>query len=172
MFIKMSPRFIKKMLLVITCMVALPTSGSQETESHNPEVRELEWQELVPDGWMPSIIAPAYDDEASQTVDSADVVPELGNKLVILPGFIKPVVFQNNVVHEFILVPFLEQHVNQHAHLAANQMIYVSLDEPMVVENPFEPHWVMGILSLRSIATDEGATGYSIDKARAEIYKY
>ena len=168
----MLPGFIKKSLVIIAFMIALPASGSQEAKSPNPDVRQLEWQELVPEGWMPSIIAPAYDDEASQNVDSSEVVSELGNKLIILPGYMKPVVFENNVVHEFILVPFLEQHVKQHAHLAANQMIYVSLDQPMVVENPFEPLWVMGILSLRSVATDDGATGYSIDKARAEVYRY
>lgn len=132
----------------------------------------LEWTQLVPADWEPPIIAPAYDDQEAQGVDRRSLVSRLHARKVRLPGFMKPQVFEGNTVSEFLLVPFLQHHVKQHAHLEPNQMIYVTLAKPLTVENPFEPIWVTGTINLDTVATDEGPAGYSMVNAKADHYDY
>ena len=84
----------------------------------------------------------------------------------------KPVKFNGNQVTEFLLVPFLEHHVKQHIHHDANQMVYVSLVEPLTVENRYQPLWVMGKMVLESVETDDGPTGYRINNAVTAVYEY
>jgi hypothetical protein len=131
----------------------------------------LEWQDLVPQGWEPPIIAPAYDAAAARTVDAAALAQKLGGELVQLPGYMKPVVFHDRTVSEFLLVPYLPQHVTQHAHLEPNQMVYVTLEEGFAVENPFKPVWVTGRLQLETRQTDEGPAGYSMVAASVTEYQ-
>ena len=135
------------------------------------QARVLEWQNLVPTGWEPPIIAPAYDEAAAQTVDTAALVQALDGKLVRLPGYMKPIVFRGRTVTEFLLVPFLPQHVTQHAHLEPNQMVYVVLEDGFDVENPFKPVWVTGTLNLETRQTDEGPAGYSVAGATVSEYR-
>jgi hypothetical protein len=132
----------------------------------------LEWAQLVPENWEPPIIAPAYDHEEAQGVDRRSLVSALHERKVRLPGFMKPQVFDGNNVSEFLLVPFLQHHIKHHAHLEPNQMVYVTLAEPLTVENPFDPIWVKGTITLKSISTDEGPAGYSMVDALAEDYTY
>jgi hypothetical protein len=132
----------------------------------------LEWAQLIPEHWEPPIVAPAYDEQASRGVDRDSLVSALQDSRVRLPGFMKPQVYEGNRVFEFLLVPFLQHHVKQHAHLEPNQMVYVTLSEPFAVENPFDPIWVEGILTLETVATDEGPAGYSMNRAAAERYEY
>ena len=128
--------------------------------------------QLVPENWEPPLIAPAYDRQDSGGVDRNSLVSDLRERNVRLPGFMKPQVYEGNRVYEFLLVPFLQHHVKQHAHLEPNQMVYVTLAEPLAVENPFDPIWVEGTLTLETVATDEGPAGYSMNNATAERYEY
>ena len=134
--------------------------------------RTLEWKELVPPGWEPPVIAPAYGEANENLVDSASLVGELNGLVVKMPGFLRPVLFNDRSVTEFLLVPFLPHHIKQHAHLEPNQMVYVVLDRPVEIENPFEPLWVTGIISLQTVVTDEGPSGYKIINAEVQEYVY
>ena len=100
------------------------------------------------------------------------MVAELEQQLVTLPGFIRPVVFENNQVSEFLLVPFLPHHTRQHAHLEANQLVYVSLLQPLQVDNPYQPVWVIGTITTRPVFTDEGPAAYSIADGLTTAYTY
>jgi hypothetical protein len=131
----------------------------------------LEWPELVPEGWEPPIIAPAYDKGAAHVVDEQSRVSELDGIRVRLPGYLKPIVYEGRSVSEFLLVPYLPHHVTQHAHLESNQMVYVQLQESIEIDNPFEPIWVSGTMQLKAVATDEGPAAYSIVKATASQYQ-
>jgi hypothetical protein len=102
----------------------------------------------------------------------ASVVIELDQQLAALPGFMKPVVFESNMVSEFLLVPFLPHHTRQHAHFDANQMVYVYLLEPVHVDNPLVPTWVVGTITLDPVMTDEGPAAYRIIDAVTTEYEY
>lgn len=164
--------WIKIALCVALIISAAPVAGSEESDEPHNQYRVLEWDELVPEGWEPPLVPEPYDEVGTSSVDEASVVGELNQQLVALPGFIKPVVFEGNQVSEFLLVPFLPHHTRQHAHLDANQMVYVYLLEPMQVENPFAPLWIVGTITLEAVMTDEGPAAYRIADAVATEYEY
>ncbi|NOR81725.1 MAG: DUF3299 domain-containing protein, partial [Methyloprofundus sp.] len=49
---------------------------------------------------------------------------------------------------------------------------YVKLSQPLKVTNPYLPIWVSGQLVLETVDTDEGHTGYTLNKAITEEYLY
>lgn len=134
--------------------------------------RVLEWKDLIPEGWEPPLVTTAYNEVTAASVDQASVVQALDRQLVALPGYMKPVMFEGNRVSEFVLVPFLPHQLQAHAHLKPNQMVYVYPLEPLVVEQPFEPIWIVGALSLESVMTDEGPAGYRMIEAVTTPYEY
>ncbi len=151
-----------------------PAHADDLEEASAPEdnYRVLEWQDLVPRDWEPPLVAEAYDEVTPTSVDETSVVPELDGQLAALPGYMKPVVFHGNEVSEFVLVPFLPHQVKAHAHLEANQMVYVYALEPVVVEQPFDPIWIVGALSLEPVMTDEGPAAYRMVDAVTTPYEY
>jgi hypothetical protein len=133
----------------------------------------LEWNELVPDDWQPPLILPAPPEDGSHPeVDSASLVEELDEKKISIAGFMVPTKFDSNIVSEFVLVPFLEQHVQGHMHHDSNQMVYVYLQEPRAIQSPYTPVLVKGEMKVRSVDTDEGPTGYVIEQGLMEDYTY
>ena len=151
---------------------AAPVAGSGASNEPHNQYRVLEWNDLVPEGWEPPLVPEPYDEVGTGSIDKDSVVPELGQQLVALPGFMKPVVFEGNQVTEFLLVPFLPHHTRQHAHLDANQMVYVYLLEPLRVENPLAPLWIVGTITLEPVMTDEGPAAYRIADAVTTEYRY
>lgn len=134
--------------------------------------RMLEWSELVPDQWDAPLIAPGHDSAAAMEVPTGAVVEGLDGIRVTLPGYIKTAEFDSNQVTSLLLVPLLPHHTKQHAHLDANQKVYVSLIEPTAVENPLQPIWVVGTLTIGTTVTDEGPAAYRIADAVITEYKY
>ena len=155
--------------LLLFCQISLAATDTLAPES---QYRILQWQDLVPEDWEPPVIAVAHDKAAANGVDPDSVVKTLDQELVTLPGYMRPVVFEGNSVSEFILVPFLPHHMKHHAHLDANQMVYVSLLEPMEVNDPMQPLWVVGTLSLEPEFTEEGLAAYRIADGLATEYQY
>jgi hypothetical protein len=160
-------------LVLFAYVPGLPSalaSGSVEAAYGN--YRVLEWQDLVPDGWEPPLVAPAYDEVSVAEVDETAVVKDLDKQLSALPGYMRPVVYDGNEVSEFLFVPFLPHQITTHAHLEANQMVYVYALKPVVVENPLEPIWVVGEISLEAVMTDEGPAAYRMVDAVTTRYEY
>ena len=147
-------------------------SASEPSETPHENYRVLEWQDLVPDGWEPPLVSRAYDEVSDASVDETSVVKDLDRQLAALPGYMKPVVYEGNQVSEFLLVPYLPHQIKAHAHLEPNQMVYVYAMEPVVVEKPFDPIWVVGTVSLEAVMTDEGPAAYRIVDAVTTEYDY
>jgi len=146
--------------------------ASEPTDAPHQNYRLLEWKDLVPYGWEPPLISTAYDEVSLAEVDENSVVKILDGQLSALPGYMKPVVFKGNEVSEFLLVPFLPHHITAHAHLEPNQRVYVYALEPVIVDQPFEPIWIVGTMSLEPVMTDEGPAAYRIVDAVTTEYKY
>lgn len=161
-------------LLVLLTIVGshAPAVASAPAEAPYENYRVLQWQDLVPDGWEAPLVATAYDDVSEAEIDSASVVDELDGQLAALPGYMRPVVFEGNSVSEFLLVPFLPHQTVGHAHLEANQMVYVYAVEPVVVEDPFAPIWIVGTISLEPVMTGEGPAAYRMVDAVTTDYEY
>lgn len=150
---------------------AATATAAEPSEAHE-RYRILQWEDLVPDGWEPPLVAKAYDEAAAAQVDETSVVKSLNGQLSALPGYMKPVVYDGNEVSEFLFVPFLPHQIKAHAHLEPNQMVYVYALEPVVVDQPFEPIWIVGTLSLEPVMTDEGPAAYRMLEAVTTQYEY
>lgn len=136
------------------------------------QYRMLEWQDLVPEGWEEPLIPPAHDSAEAMRVAPGAVVADLDGVRVTLPGFIKTAEFDNEQVTALLLVPLLPHHTKQHAHLDANQRVYVSLLEPVLVDKPMAPIWVVGTLTVETTVTEEGPAAYRIADAVITGYTY
>ena len=155
-------------LLFVLGAALLPAGA---VAADNPTL-QLDWKDLVASDWEPPIILPVPDGEGASHVDPASLNQTLAGNKVKLPGYMKPVEFTNNSVREFLLVPYLDKHVKRHSHLDANQMVYVKLDEPVVIENPYIPYFVTGTIDIATIITPDGPAAYTISEASVELYVY
>ncbi len=151
---------------------AVSVNASEASKEPHEHYRVLEWKDLVPDGWEPPLVAAPYDEVSESSVDEGSLVSSLNRQLVALPGYMKPVKFEGNRVSEFLLVPFLPHQMATHTHLEPNQKVYVIALEPVRVERPMAPVWVIGTLSPEPVMTDEGPAGYRIVEAVTTTYEY
>lgn len=161
-------RLSQTVLVIIACIGSALASEPAPHENY----QVLEWNDLVPEGWEAPLVAEAYDEVNAADIDEASVVSDLDGKLAALPGYMKPVIFEGNEVTEFVLVPFLPHQVKSHAHLEANQMVYVYVLEPVVVEDPFAPVWIVGTLTLEPVMTGEGPAAYRMVDAVTTDYEF
>lgn len=132
--------------------------------------RALEWQDLVPPNWEAPIIMPAPAEDGHYPVIPESLVQALDKQKVTLPGYMLPVEYEQNMVFGFLLVPYLAIHTRGHVHHDANQMVYVKLASPFGVKNLAAPYLVSGYIHVQSVTTEDGRTGYTIDRAQIEPY--
>ena len=170
-------------LLIFTTSIL----ASEPTSEPQDQYQVLEWKDLVAEGWERPLLL-SREEVASPGVDESSLVPELDDKLVALPGFMRPVVSEGELmaehqhehkdldegmyVSQFLLVPFLPQNPCSHALWDPNQVVYVDLLEPLQVNNPEKPVWVVGTITHADILTDDGPAGYRIIDAVTTVYEY
>jgi hypothetical protein len=97
----------------------------------------------------------------------APTVPELDGRLVKIGGYVVPLEFNAGAVREFLLVPF----VGACIHVPpppANQIVYVTTDQPFAVRNDFEPVFVTGRMTVAAQTTDLADAGYMIKSAQVD----
>ena len=76
-----------------------PVLASEPIEEPHAQYQVLEWEDLVAEGWERPLLL-SKKDVASPSVDESSLVPELNNKLVALPGFMRPVVSEGELMAE------------------------------------------------------------------------
>ena len=171
--------------MLIPVVVHAEVSAQDEDPLSHYQV--LEWKDLVAEGWKRPLLL-SEEEVSSPSIDSSSLVPELDQKLVAIPGYMRPAVKegQPQLVHdhdheqlsagtrvtEFVLVPFLPQNPCSHALWDPNQVVYVNLLEPVLVEDPENPVWVVGTITLDNIMTDDGLSAYRIVDAVTTNYEY
>lgn len=179
--------------LLIALSVALfahlvPAVVSAQGEDPAAHYQVLDWKDLVAEGWERPLLL-SEEEVSTPRIDPASLVPELDQKLVALPGFMRPVVREGQPllehdhdhdhehlsagmwVSEFLLVPFLPLSPCSHALWDPNQVVYVNLVEPMIVDDPESPIWVVGTITLDNIMTDDGLSAYRIVDAVTTSYE-
>ena len=159
-------------LLVLLAGFSIASSATELPDEVAEQYRMLSWQDLVPEGWEAPLILPAYGDRPSAEIDEESVVTDLDGQLSVLPGYMKPVVFEDNRVSEFVLVPYLPHQSKRHAPLFPNQMVYVYAVEPIVVEHPYEPIWSIGTMLQQPVMTQQGPAAYRMVGAVTTRYEY
>ena len=151
------------------------------------DIRELEWNDLIPAGWDPYSELEALlaenptaiedgTDEANRLLEkldtpaSAPIVGELDGQQVRLPGYVVPLSFDGSALSEFLLVPYFGAclHVPPPP---ANQIVHVKSATSYASNGLFDVVWVTGTISTQSFVNDVGDAGYTLDATTIEPYE-
>ncbi len=156
------------------------------------EPRILEWDEMMPEGYVESLLNSAaasfsatdtfsFDDsteEAQQAYDelrttlaSAPIVPELNNQLVKIAGFIVPLDFDfdTETFSSFLLVPYFGACIHTPPP-PSNQIVYVSSKQALNQEWLDYAVWASGKLSTKSKDSAQAFAAYSMTEVSLEEY--
>ena len=140
------------------------------------EVIDLEWDDLLPEGEtaLPPSILGLIDhtgpDLSSQQPASSGVRSDWNGRIVRLPGFIVPIDFEGTAVTAFILVPY----VGACIHVPpppANQLVFVTTEEPYESEGLYAPVNVTGMFGVSSISTHLAQIGYALSAEKIEPFR-
>ena len=94
---------------------------------------------------------------------------ELDGKTVRIPGYVTPVGFDGEDITEFLLVPFLGACIHVPPP-PANQIVYVPDAKGLRVEDVWEPIWLTGKMTTKSVATVLADVGYTLTDGVVEPY--
>ena len=151
---------------------------------------ELTWGDLIPDA--ETIEQPAdselpadedliddenrEDDSFEEALSSQDystgVVEELDGTLVKIPGYVVPLeVSAEGKVSEFLLVPYFGACIH-FPPPPANQIVFVTAEEPIDLESTWDPIWATGELKTESRETGLAYAGYVMVAHATEVYEY
>jgi uncharacterized protein len=156
------------------------------------EVRELDWEDLVPVGYRPedffenlgldSEEVLLLDDDDPRTeelllkfkafLEQAPVVPELDGFLVRLPGFVVPLEGDGEMIFEFLLVPYFGACIHEPPP-PANQVVHVIIEKGkgMVIKGLLEAVYVTGILRVRHSSSELAEAGYALYPTDISVYQ-
>ena len=141
------------------------------------DVRELSWDDLIPEGQLPQP-APQIDHSGAGGVPmispafSSGVVDELNGIQAKLPGFIVPLeIVEGGKVKEFLFVPYFGACIH-YPPPPPNQIVYVVLDEAITLESPWDPYWATGELKTEFRGSDLGSAGYTMLAEKLEVYEW
>ena len=145
----------------------------------NGQLLDLEWNDLVPEGFRADAILDQYDPEkiAVLTDDdpliqeimgkleeaylSAPVVGVLDHQPVRLGGFIVPLELEQEGITEFLLVPYFGACIHVPPP-PSNQILYVKTETPIAQDSLEDAVWVSGRLSVEGETTNLAQAGYTL----------
>ncbi|WP_417258969.1 DUF3299 domain-containing protein [Celeribacter sp.] len=140
--------------------------------------REITWDDLLPPG-VPyaEIIGEGEMDEANDTwapifdENATKLNEELDGAYIKMPGYIIPFDMGSDGVSNFMLVPYVGACIHTPPP-PANQLVLVSASEPWPRDKLWDAVWVTGTLNTHLQDTSLGQTGYSISRAKMELYEW
>ena len=171
--------------LAVTLELALTAIG--QPLAAWDDVRELEWEELMPEGWDPfsglealmgADVQSISDGSAQadrlmkayrQATSSAPVVGELDGRQVRLPGFVVPLDFEGMETSEFLLVPYFGACIHVPPP-PSNQIVYVKTVAGYPLRELFDPVWVTGEIRTQAHLNELGDAGYTMQATIIEPY--
>lgn len=170
-------------VLPLVCFLFLILGSTVNAQSNEQEYREVTWDDLMPEGWIPNIPSdPQFFDHGSVDIvqldaqqkaqtEIAPVVNSLDQQKLRLPGYIIPIKLEGEAVSEFLLVPYLGACIHVPPP-PENQMVYVTLEEPLDSIELWAPVWVNGLMTTQLEITEYATAGYHMKQAETELYQY
>ena len=172
---------VRSIVLVIALAAAGPVVAAPG------DVREIEWEDLMPEDWDPLAgldalmgdEAQALSDDSARAIElfnayqeavrSAPVVGELDGERVRLPGFMVPLDFEGTETSEFLLVPYFGACIHVPPP-PSNQIVYVKTVAGYPMKELFDPVWVTGVISTQAHLNEVGDAGYTLQATIIEPY--
>lgn len=159
----------KRILLLLTLAfsMALPSYAGDDTLT-------LEWIDLIPESernqfdayGMPTV------DHSSNTMEQSKmgtVRQELNGSNVKIPGFVIPLEGDENMVTEFLLVPYFGACIHVPPP-PPNQIIYVKFPKGAPVQELWDVIYLIGTLKTETMSHELAETGYVIEGTAIEAY--
>ncbi len=151
-------RFMKFSFVLLLSLSAFSLFAIQEKD-----VRTLEWDDLKPKDFVAPLpdIAHIGQAMAGPQMINAPVVDELNGKVVKIPGFVVPLEGDDEVVTEFLLVPYFGActHVPPPP---SNQIIHVTLKKGAPASAMYDPIWVTGTIRTETWKGELAQVGYTM----------
>ncbi len=155
-------------LLVAMMSFSLPSYAKQE------DVLKLDWIDLIPEAernqfdkqGMPAI---NHSGDVMMQSKLGSVRPELNGSTVKIPGFVIPLEGNENIVTEFLLVPYFGACIHVPPP-PPNQIIYVKFPKGAPVQELWDVIYVIGTLKTETISHDLAETGYVIEGSAIAEY--
>jgi uncharacterized protein len=156
----------------ICLLIALSTWGLAAAEA--ADYQTLQWNDLLP----PSAHTTTQPDPA-QTINhtggsapqlEGSTRPELDHHQVRIPGYVVPIDGDEQSVRTFLLVPFFGACIHVPPP-PSNQIVFVTLKEPVSVDELWDAVWVYGTLQTERSSHELANAGYQMQGVRIESYE-
>ena len=164
---------------------AAASSGNQALTA---EYNLLDWEDLVAPGFSGEDINARYADrlaavtdgspeaealyeEMQDQYDGTAVNEQLDGSKIQLAGFVAPLTYDDDVVTEFLLVPYFGACIHVPPP-PPHQTVLVTVDKAsgLTIEESWGAVWVAGTLDVSSATTDLATASYAITGAQAGVY--
>ncbi len=148
----------------------------------------IDWDYLIPPGFTAAEISARFDERIAQVepgspeadevfaelqaeFDNQPVNPDVDGDVVQLAGFVAPLTYEDDIITEFLLVPYFGACIHVPPP-PVNQTIIVTLQdgEGLTIEESWGAVWVAGTLAVDGAETDLATAGYSITGAQTGVY--
>lgn len=124
---------------------------------------ELYWEDLIPEGYVPSNDVPVIDhtNPMAQSSPNAPVRKDLDGKTVRIPGFVVPLEGDDTIT-EFLLVPFFGACIHVPPP-PSNQIVFVKFPKGADIDSLYDAVWVTGTLQTDGWTGDLATVGYNMN---------
>ncbi len=130
------------------------------------EPREIFWEDLIPQGHVQVDTQDQASHEGAeqnwvQPDLDAPIVKELDGQSVSLPGFVVPLEGDNEVITEFLLVPYFGACIHVPPP-PPNQIVHVTIKGGVPIESLYDAIVVTGIMSTETWSGEIAQVGYTM----------
>ena len=138
----------------------------------------LRWEQLIPrslinaqqvENWPAAFRQTSYDPALRRQEILNSVTTEYDGKRARIPGWIVPLALDGQKVNEFLLVPWFGACIHVPPP-PPNQIIFVTSQEPVSIDDIYDPVFVTGVLSSNALSTDLADAGYRLAGEHIEPY--
>ncbi|MDC9724711.1 MAG: DUF3299 domain-containing protein [Gammaproteobacteria bacterium] len=137
--------------------------------SYISEVEDGSFEDQISNQLQNALTA-ASDDRYQQALVSQDIVVEMNDQPVRVPGFIVPLEFnEQQRVTQFFLVPYFGACIHVPPP-PPNQIIFVSYPQGLKQDSLYDPFWISGILKTSLVENEIATSAYTIQMQSYEIY--
>ncbi|SEQ43292.1 hypothetical protein SAMN03080615_01529 [Amphritea atlantica] len=174
-----------RVVVLVSILIAVCIAPVRGETVQGEAVETIDWDLLMPEDYSPMAVFDTsqfsslddYDPMAEiklkammEALSSAPVVKEMDGRMIRIPGFVVPLVEEGQSVTEFFLVPYFGACIHVPPP-PSNQIIHVTFEPGVNVENLYDAIWVVGKLSVETTIHQMGTSGYTMDAFKIEAYK-
>ena len=167
----------KKLSLILFSCLAIMTSftgTAADEQTQNQDILQLEWLDLIPKNernLVDSVGMPLNHDQAAAPQSKlGGVRQELNGSTVKIPGFVIPLEGDENMVTEFLLVPYMGACIHVPPP-PPNQIVYVRFKDGAPIQELWDVVNIIGTLKTETVSHELAEVGYVIEGTALAPYE-